>query len=142
MNELWSLLGGEEAITLVIISVALFVLCTILPIMGIIWAIYRRKRQVDTVRQATQTWVTTTGEVIQSQVEIVGGEAKSLRPKVRYQYKVGGQLYENDQVRAGDKFMLIMTSQQAHQTVERYPTGASVNIFYNPDNPAESALEK
>ena len=140
--EIWSLLEGEGAISFIVISVALSILCTVLPIIGIIWAIYRRKRQADTVRQATQTWVATMGEVIQSQVEIAGGEAKSLRPKVRYQYKVGGQLYENDQVRAGDKFLLIMTSQQAHQTVERYPTGASVNIFYNPDNPAESALEK
>jgi len=30
----------------------------------------------------------------------------------------------------------------AQKTIERYPVGAQVMVYYNPANPAESALER
>ena len=45
----------------------------------------------------------------------------------------------------GIGYLLYKRNQQsgaARQTVARYPIGASVTVYYNPSNPAESALER
>ena len=38
--------------------------------------------------------------------------------------------------------MHIRVIDEAQTTVARYPVGASGMVYYNPENPAESALER
>jgi hypothetical protein len=102
----------------------------------------RRYRAASAMRQASQHWPTTTGEVLKSRVEVQGGSSTSVTPRVMYEYMVGGRQYQNDQIRAGDSFLAIYRSRQAYQAIDRYPEGTGVTVYYNPENPAESALER
>jgi hypothetical protein len=142
VNELMLWLFGGGTIILVIISIILSILCTVLPIAGIVWFLYSRKQRANTVRQASQIWVATDGKVIKSRVEVSGGEVTSVYPRVIYEYEVGGRQYQNDQIRAGDKYWSARTSQDAYSTIDRYPEGLSVTVYYNPENPSEATLER
>ena len=59
-----------------------------------------------------------------------------------YQYEVNGQSYQGQRIKASDKFMSIRISGEAQATVARYPAGSRVTVYYDPNNPSESALER
>lgn len=82
------------------------------------------------------------GTIIKSRVEVSGGENTTVSPKVIYTYEVRGKLYQCDQIRAGDKFWSVSSSQSAYQTIDQYPEGLDVTVYYNPNNPEEAALER
>ena len=145
VNEIWLWLVGGGTILITVLSIILSALCTILPIAGIAWLgwfIYRRKQKADAVRQASQTWKMTNGRVVTSRMEVSGGELTSVSPRVIYEYEGGGRVYQSDQIRAGDKFLSVITSQDVYRTIDRYPEGLEVSVYYNPENPAEATLER
>jgi hypothetical protein len=122
-------------------------LCTVgisvLVIGGIGYFLYRRNQQSMTYRQSTQTWLTTTGTVLMSSVQSShSGNSHSTYPVVVYSYTVNGQSYQSQRVRAGDQFLTVRVAGQAQATVARYPIGKSITVYYDPANPAESALER
>jgi len=141
---LWfSLLVGGGGVVVAIAATIGGLLCTIVPFALIGWFIWDRAKKRDTVRQAALAWQTTTGRVIKSRVEVSsGGESTTVSPRVHYAYDVNGQTYQSDQIQAGDKIMSVRSSQNAYATVDRYPEGAIVTVYYNPLNPQESALER
>ena len=142
-NDIWLslLIGG---VPMVCISVAgLVITLVFLLVFGLIGrSIYRRSQQAKAVRQASQNWVATTGKVIKSRVEVTGGDEASVDPRVIYEYTVAGQQYQGGQIRAGDQFWYVRSSQEAYEIVDRYPEGAMVTVYYDPDNPGESSLER
>ncbi|MCI0394413.1 MAG: DUF3592 domain-containing protein [Chloroflexi bacterium] len=144
-NELipW-ITGGGVIIT--IISVAVGTLCTLVSVLGpiaaIFWFIRHQGQKASTIRQASQSWLSTTGVIVKSRVEVSGGDHASVSPHVVYEYSVGGQTYQGKQIRAGDSYFNITNSRQAYDTVDRYPAGNQVIVYYNPANPAEAALER
>ena len=144
-NELFALLfGGGMIMTVVIVlfSVCLSVLCTVVPIGGVIWFIVKRKKQCDSLQQASLAWRSAQGRVLKSRVEVSGGEVTSVSAYVLYEYEVQGQTYQSTQIKAGDRFIRSGSSRDAYQTVDQYPPGTLVTVYYDPANPAESALER
>jgi hypothetical protein len=103
---------------------------------------YRRSQQAQAVREASQKWFSTSGQVTKSRVEVSGGERTSVTPRVVYEYTVGGQRYQSDQIRAGDKFLSFRSDRQAYEIIDRYPQGATVTVYYDPADPAQAALER
>jgi hypothetical protein len=75
-------------------------------------------------------------------VEVSGGEVTSVSAYVLYEYEVQGQTYQSTQIKAGDRFIRSGSSRDAYQTVDQYPPGTLVTVYYDPANPAESALER
>jgi hypothetical protein len=142
INEIWLWLIGGGTVLFTVVMIVLTALCTILPIAGIAWFIFRRKQKADAVRQASQSWVATTGRVIKSRVEVSGGEMTTVSPRVIYEYEVGARTYQCDQIRAGDKFLSMRTSEDAYRIIDRYPEDLEVRVYYNPYNPAEATLER
>jgi len=138
------LFGGSMALTivLVILSICVSILCTVLPIGGVIWYIRKQSQKSKSLHQASQGWRSTQGLVLKSRVEVSGGEYTSVTPYVLYEYEVGGQTYQNTQIRAGDRFMRVAGSREAYEIVERYPVSAVVPVYYDPANPNEAALER
>lgn len=136
----WLIGGGTFLITIVAI------LCSTLPFLlifgGLGYFLYKQNQKAKAVQQASLAWRQTTGTVIRSRVEVSGGETTSVSPRIIYQYEVNGQTYQNDQLKAGDRFWRVTSSQSAYETVDRYHVGLQVTVFYNPNNPAESALER
>ncbi len=127
-------------------GVVITVCATVIPIVvigGIGYFLYKRNQQSEAYRQSTQNWVSTTGTVLMSSVQSKHtGRSHTLYPVVVYVYAVNGQSYQSQRIKAGEQFLNIRVSGQAHATVARYPIGATVTVFYDPANPSECALEK
>lgn len=138
----WLFGGGIAIGAMVALSILGSLICTIGPIAGVLWLVSKRKTQADTLRAASTRWPGTVGRVLKSRVEVSGGDHTSVRPYVLYEYLVAGQRYEGQQIRAGDKFMTTYTSRQAYDTVDLYPVGSEVTVYYDPANPSESALAR
>jgi hypothetical protein len=144
-NELFPwLVGGGTFLT--VVTVVLSVCCSIALPLGIFgglgYYIYKRSQQAKVVQQSAQSWLTTQGQVVLSRVEVSGGDTTSVSPRVVYQYQIGAQTYQSEVIRAGSQYFNVTSSRQAYDTVDHYPVGATVTVYYNPANPAESALER
>jgi len=137
---LWG--GGIAVGGFVALSILGSLLCTIGPIAGVFWLLHKRKTQAEILRSASARWQGTVGRVLKSRVEVSGGDHTRVSPYVLYEYQVAGQRYEGQQIRAGDKFMTSYTSRQAYDTVDLYPVGSEVTVYYDPQNPTESALSR
>ena len=122
-------------------------LCTtIIPILvigGIGFFFYKRNQKSSAYRQAAQTWPGTTGIVLVSTVQSKRiGRSHKTYPVVVYQYTVNGQGFQGQTIKAGEQFLTVSVMGQPQATVARYPVGASITVYYNPANPAESVLER
>lgn len=90
--------------------------------------------------QAIKSWPTTDAVVLVSEAK-----APLLRRRatysltVRYQYMVGGDTYESTQIGSFGGEDGSLSSVEA--VLSRYPPGATVSAFYNPDDPADAYLE-
>jgi hypothetical protein len=117
--------------------------CSLVVLALVLWTLYTRSKQAGFARQSAQSWMATTGQVIASHVETRRtGRSRHEIPRVVYVYAVDGRPYQGQQIRVSDQFLRVQLSGEAHQTVNRYPTDATVTVYYNPANPAESALER
>jgi hypothetical protein len=119
---------------------------TVLPIIilvGLGIFLYRRSQQGSAAKQAAQAWPSTMGTVLMSTVQSKRtGNSTSIYPVVVYQYEVNGVSYQSQRIKAGEQFFNVRVMGQAQATAARYPVGAQVMVYYNPANPAESALER
>ncbi len=93
------------------------------------------------------TWLTTSGKIITSKVESRrrGGVKKGYDddtlgnyPLVVYEYKVGNHRYKGKRISVGEQ----MPDFQVRETLEKYPIGAAVDVYYNPKLPGQSVLER
>lgn len=84
------------------------------------------------------TWPGTDGRVLESFVERDASHNKE--PRVKYEYQVQGQRYVSDRICPQGR--IATSGQYAEQLVDRYPADRPIMVFYNPANPADSALEK
>lgn len=145
MDDFWiwfTAIVGGGSVLIALGATLVAALCTIVPFALIGWYIYAQFKKRNAIIASAREWRTVTGRVIQSRVEVHGGENTSVVPAITYAYDVNGRTYQNNQFRAGDSIMRVTSGQDAYATVDRYPMGAIVQVFYNPDNPAESALER
>ena len=132
LGVLLSIAGGACAVILPLI---------VLGALG--FFLYRRYQQGNVARQASQSWPSTSGVVLSSSVQVRRtNKSRSEYPVVVYQYEVNGQSYQGQRIKASDKFMSIRISGEAQATVARYPAGSRVTVYYDPNNPSESALER
>jgi hypothetical protein len=92
---------------------------------------------------ASTTWPHTNGEIVGSDVQVDGhhedGEAQ-LRTVIRYRYDVGGQTYHGERVFFGDGLALRFAG-PGRRRLAAYPTGARVDVTYDPRQPRVAVLE-
>jgi hypothetical protein len=137
----WVMAGSGLLIT--IVSVICSVALPLLILGGLGYFLYKRNQQSMAYRQSTQTWQSTTGTVVMSSVQRKHtGKSYSHYPVVVYMYQVNGQQYQSQRIKAGEQFLNVRLSGQAEATVQKYPIGSMVTVYYNPSNPAESVLER
>ena len=142
MDNLTWLLSGFGILT-GMIGAACTIIVPVLLLGGIGFFLYKRSQQSNTARQAAQSWLSTTGPVLMSSVQSRrSGNSTSTFPVVVYQYEVNGKTHQSQTIKAGEQFMNVRILGQADATAARYPIGANVTVYYNPANPAESALER
>ncbi len=130
----------------ILMSVAGVACAVILPIViiGVVgYILYKRSQQSNMARQAAQSWPSTTGTVLTSTIQVSHtGRSRAETPVAIYTYEVNGQSYQGQTIKAGDQYMSVRFSGDAINTMGRYPVGKKVSVYYNPTNPAESALER
>ena len=87
---------------------------------------------------AVSQWPSTMGTVMMSTIERRSSDdGYTDYPVVQYSYLVSGQSYQNTKLAPGPE----VGGTGAGKVVARYPAGAQVMVFYNPQNPSEAVLE-
>jgi Protein of unknown function (DUF3592) len=95
---------------------------------------------VYTLMRAKQLskWIVTQGTVLESKLRPVGYD--SFEPFVVFEYKVRGTHYRHD---TNKKFNYIYEYEdQAIKKLKPYQIGKSVKVYFDPQNPQDSVLEK
>jgi hypothetical protein len=91
--------------------------------------------------RASMTWPSVTGRVSESAVEeSTVGTKRSFTARVRYDYVVGGRGYTNRAIGFSDAGGSSRDS--AEGVVARYPSGATVPVYYDPADPQNAVLER
>lgn len=85
-------------------------------------------------------WSSTMGTVTFSTVERRRSSRNSTAsyPVVHYTYQVMGQTLQGRKIMPGPE----SGGSWAHKVVERYPAGAQVMVYYDPNNPSDAVLER
>lgn len=97
-------------------------------------------RAVKQKMREAQAWPSTEGLVLASEVGDEGGE-NGWRAHVSYRYEVAGRVYENSRIAVAVEYG--REGLQAHRELAaRFPAGAPVTVYYDPQNPADAALIK
>jgi len=124
----------------------LIIMATVLSMLGIFggigWFLNKKSKDAKALREAARNWVSITGKVITSRVEVSGGEHTTVSPHIVFEYNVYGRAYTGSQIKAGDAHWASYTSRASYDTVDKYPVGSDVTVYYNPENPEQSALER
>ncbi len=140
-NFEWLVAGFS--IFLTVAGVACSVILPLLILGGVGYFLYKRNQQSGVARQIAQSWPSTSGRVLMSSVQSEhSSRSHSSYPVVVYQYEVNGQSYQSQTIKAGEQYLNVRVAGQAQATVARYPIGASVTVYYNLANPADSVLER
>jgi hypothetical protein len=103
----------------------------------------RRARRAAAVRAAAAAWAQTGGTVLSTSIRVRRvGQSRSEIPVVIYSYEVDGRPYQSHRVRAGDETGQIKVIGDVSGMLDRYPVGSNVTVYYDPDDPANAALER
>ena len=98
--------------------------------------IFFTSRRMATVSQ----WPSTMGTVVASRIEHRhSSDIGTVEyPSVQYSYQVSGQSYQGTKIAPG----MEVGGTGARKVVARYPAGAQVMVFYNPQNPSDAVIER
>ncbi len=97
--------------------------------------------------QQSKNWLSTNGKIISSDLDAQistdddGYQTTTYLAKVFFTYEVNGNSYESDHVNF-DYGMRTSNVRKPQSVVEQYPTGSDVTVYYDPENPQQSVLEK
>jgi hypothetical protein len=119
---------------LLIVGIIAFVLLILNVVFLVIIFFIRRKMVV------VSQWPSTMGTVLMSTIEQRSSSEGGYTdyPVVQYSYQIGGQPYQSYKLAPGPD----VGGTGAGKVVARYPTGAQVMVFYNPQNPSDAVLER
>jgi len=125
------------------------VLCMTLPFALIGVYLIAQAWMAHRLVRASSNWPATVGRVVQSDVEMVRrrqsvSRANTYRivyyPQVVYEYQVNGQVYRGSALsltyRVGEG-----SRSDAEAKAAQYPVGATVQVYYNPADPTQAALQ-
>lgn len=87
----------------------------------------------------SKTWLNTDGQVVDATLKHVGIRA-GWKPTITYAYRVDGVDYKNQRL-TFDYFERYPLS-DANELMERYAVDTTVKVFYDPEQPQESTLER
>jgi uncharacterized protein (TIGR03382 family) len=111
----------------------------VLGLVGLVWSLAIVARALQSA-----SWVPTTGVITRSEVRThragpgPNGSSESYSPAIAYQYSVGGMPRASDRIKFG---MGSSSSRSyAESWVRRYPSGAAVTVYHDPDDPARAVL--
>lgn len=95
--------------------------------------------------QSATHWPVTSGTIVESRLDVRphpggDGQREDYLPQLRYRYSVGGQIHESS-IRRYPNPGAMQSREQAEAVLARYPHGAVVRVYYNPERPQVACLE-
>jgi len=122
------------------------------PVMGIIiaavmivggWLMYQHltKPMADRA-EASNSWAKTEGVIIHSAIEKERGSKgkTTYSADIRYEFQVNDSLFEGYRVTFGN--VSRSSSDNAKETLRKYPVRKKVDVYYDPEFPGDSVLIK
>lgn len=97
--------------------------------------------------QRVMSWPRADGEITKSKIVMDDSQSgmnspnKTFKAEVTYKYTAGKRSYRNSRICVGGQLQLSLRG-KAEDYCERYPVGQTVSVFYDPDNPSDSCLER
>lgn len=138
-------LGGTRRITnakWIVIGV-----CAVMTLLGGILSAVAYDTHRD--GEATKAWPSTSGEILSSRVDQdvrqerqdngTIRERTTYRADITYSYTIQGVKYTGHRIRADDTGG---DRDKAYDTVNEYPVGSIVDVFYDPADPGSSVLRQ
>lgn len=89
----------------------------------------------DSQERVNDTQMSMVGDVVDTVQEVV----------IIYTYQVGSEVYTNNQIHADERLpdgRRLLEPADADELAKKYQVGESVTVYYNPDDPRQSALQK
>lgn len=111
-----------------------------------IWLIVTSRKQRQKL-EASQSWPTAIAQITLAEVrersdyDSDGDLRRYYYPHVEYTYQVAGITYQGNKLTFGAQ-RGYSSPKKANQEIARYPLGAQVKAYYNPENPQEAVLEQ
>jgi hypothetical protein len=90
-----------------------------------------------------KNWPKTSGEIISSKYwrrSMTDGQDQYI-VEITYQYSVNGTTYTSDNIGWTSRFDAFSSRNQAEEIVAKFPAGSPIYVFYNPEDPHQSALD-
>lgn len=88
----------------------------------------------------SRSWQTTSAIIVYANKEkVVRRSGNGMRPIIKYRYNVDSVEFTGDVITFGHNFD---TEEYADQKLVEYPVGASVSVFFDPEDPSISCLEQ
>ena len=84
-------------------------------------------------------WPRVKGRITSATIQESPGRWRTWEPKVTYAYEVTGSPHTGSRIWFGDGGSYSLTLAEA--TIDRYPLGRYVTVFYHPVDPSRSVLE-
>ncbi len=99
------------------------------------------------------TWPTTEGQIVMSASAFemvdrrIGGSARTTATpqhvgRITYEYSVAGITYTNERISTGFITYANPEEQRVRDFLARYPQGATVTVYYKPNDPQMAVLER
>ena len=91
----------------------------------------------------TNRWVQTVGKILHSEIECLDSNEPSITYllKVKYQFTINNKTYHSKKIYWGDYIATNFPYRQKKR-LKKYAINNMVDVYYNPENPKESVLEK
>ncbi|MEJ2180408.1 MAG: DUF3592 domain-containing protein [Gammaproteobacteria bacterium] len=94
--------------------------------------------RVIVMARKTLQWPAVAGTVEESKISTESSEINDLLPHIKFCYSIEQQTFHQVMQFPGD----ITPSQEFSRSyVDKYPVGASVQVYYNPEDPEKATLE-
>lgn len=92
---------------------------------------------------ASTRWPVVKGEVIASELRKTSLSATkgTLSPRIVYSYNVDGVEYQSERIKIGSQEISSSDRSWSERTLDKYPLGEKVMVFFNPKAPAKAILE-
>ena len=112
------------------------------PFIGMFWIrdVYMSRER----GRESLNWIPVEGTIISSNLELeVDADSAAWIARIKYEYEVNGERFISsgvtvDDVNAG---AVSLCERRARKHVNRYPVGASVTVYHDPNDPSQSVLE-
>ncbi|RCK72143.1 MAG: hypothetical protein ANABAC_2124 [Anaerolineae bacterium] len=118
--------------------------CLIFGVLGVWLVITSRKERQKAA--ASQNWPSVPAQINlaevreRSSLDDEGDVRRTYYAHVEYSYQVGGVTYQGDKIAFGAR-KEYSSPKKPREEIARYPVGAQVRVYYNPENPKEAVLE-